>query len=371
MYGSLNFKDMSQQIKYPANNLHPRVYTGSTSSSWTQSPEFNTSSTGNNEGTYQNGPGADLYQYNTPKADYWENNRHPISIAHDDFSVMGGTVSGNIRPYRLEVGSLAFPFQGLEHHNRYSTVAYLDDYKVPFRYENSTSNGYDYHQATGGGLGIEGFEQQYTYSPGAIVLKDPSLYVNNSRTAPARKGILNDVNGPGGTRRRKLVQGKNIKWFSNKEITDLYATSADGPGDGSFLEVNHPTPQTVADPPEVIGYTSCDPSDYYCQPEPIYGPQGQHTCNNPWRITLPGKGVGAFAITAEDGTTYHYSLPVYHYTQFSKSRQVTPDNGFEGPGVSTQMIGPKNWQNTGGGYSTTWLLTAITSSDDVDRGQLG
>jgi hypothetical protein len=371
MYGSLNFDEMSKRIKYPANNLHPRVYTGSTSSSWTQSPEFNTASTSDDAGTYQTGPGGDLYQYNVPNADYWENNKQPISIAHDDFSVMGGNVSGNIRPYRLEVGSLAFPFQGLEHHNRYSTVAYLDDYKVPFRYDNSISNGYDYHQATGGGLGIEGFEQQYTYSPGAIVLKDPSLYVNSSRTAPARKGILNDMNGPAGARRRQFVQGKNIKWFSNQDIERLYATSANGPGDGSFLEVNAPTPAYGPDRRQITGYTYCTAGDFTCQPQPLYAPLTQSWHNNPWRVTLPGKGVGAFAITAEDGTTYHYSLPVYHYTQFSKSRQLVADAGTEEPGVSTQMIGPQNWQNTGGGYATTWLLTAITSSDYVDRGEPG
>lgn len=370
MYGSLNYSQMSKAIKYPQNNLHPRVYLGNTSGGWTQSPEFNTFSTGNDQGTLQTGPGGDLYQYNTPNADYWTNNRNPISIAHDDFSVMGGNVSGNIRPYRLEVGSLAFPFQGLEHHNRYATVSYLDDYKVPFRYENSVSNGYEYH-ATGNGVGVEGFEQTQLYTPGAIVLKDPSLYATNSRTAPSRKGIINDPNAPVSDR-RKLVQGKNIKWFSNEEIAQLYANSTDGPGDGSFLEFNYPTAGQVPDPRPITGYTFCPWYNTNCQPQPIYGQQQTYSWkNNPWRVTLPGKGVGAFAITAEDGTTYHYSLPVYHYTQFSSSRQLTAPQGVQDPGLSTQMVGAKNSHNTGGGYATTWLLTAITSSDYVDRGEPG
>lgn len=372
MYGSLNFGEMSKDIKYPQDNAHPWVYQGNTSSNRYQSPEFNTASWGNNNGTYQSGPGSDLFQYSATGATYWANNKQPISIAHDDFSVMGGNVSGNIRPYRLEVGSLAFPFQGLERHNRYATIAYLDDYKVPFRYENSTSNSYEYHQATGGGLGVEGYEQRYCDSqPGAIVLKDPSLYVSNSRTAPSRKGILNDTDPVTGQRRRQLVQGKNIKWFSNNEIRQLYANSTDGPGDGSFLEVNHPTASYVNDPPRIKGYTYCNPWNFNCQPQPIYETPTQSWHNNPWRVTLPGKGIGAFAITSEDGTTYRYSLPVYHYTQFSKSRQIKADPGVQEPGTSTQMIGPQNWQNAGGGYATTWLLTAITSSDYVDRGQLG
>ena len=39
------------------------------------------------------------------------------------------------------------------------------------------------------------------------------------------------------------------------------------------------------------------------------------------RTSLPEKGIGAFAITDIDGVTYHYSLPVYHYEQFSVSEK--------------------------------------------------
>ena len=168
------------------------------------------------------------------------------------------------------------------------------------------------------------------------------------------------------------MQGKNIKWFTNAEIVDLYQNSSDGPGDGSFLEAQHPVGKEFQRPGDVTGYTSCpDQSDPYCQPEPMYAAPTPEWQNNPWRVTLPGKGIGAFAITAEDGTTYHYSLPVYHYTQFSTSYQKTKTDGAEGAGVSTQTIGPPGWDHLGGGFATTWLLTAITSSDYVDRGQLG
>jgi hypothetical protein len=386
MYGSLNFGQMSKQVKSAASsdNLSPWVYQGSTSSTRAKSPEFNTYYNSNSSGTFQTGPGADLYQAHGAKVDYWEDNKLPISVAHDDFSVMGGNVSGNIRPYRLEVGSLAFPYKGVDLHNRFATVAYLDEdaYKVPFRYENSTSNGYDYHQFKPSAAtsldpqGVDGYELP-TYDntwPGGVVLKDPSLYGSATRTAPARKGILNEdrTGASGNTKReRRFVQGKNIKWFTNDEINQLYSTSEDGPGDGSFLEVNRPKGTYIEGTPELKEYTNCPPDDPYCQPVPVYGDAPRNWYNNPWRVTLPGKGIGAFAITAEDGTTYHYSLPVYHYTQFSKSRQLTASGGVEGPGASTQTIGPRNWDKLGGGYSTTWLLTAITSSDYVDRDKLG
>ena len=378
MYGSLNFDVMSQEVQpMYADNPSPYVYQGNTGNALGKSPEFNAYVNSNGDGRYSANPGADLYVYNQPTTTgkpedvYWETNKNPISIAHDDFSVMGGSVSGNIRPYRLEVGSLAFPYAGLKVHRKFATIPYLGDYKVPFRYENSVSNGYDYHQfnpssaTTNDVAGVDGYMKP-TYEDGwtgGIVLKDPSLYGNSTRTAPARKGIVNQ-NG-----QRKLVQGKNVKWFTNGEILQQYATSTDG--DGSFLEADYPTGKNIEAAPIVKEYTTCDPNDPYCQAEPIYETPPPTWSNNPWRITLPGKGVGAFAITAEDGTTYHYSLPVYHYTQYSTSRQVKKQEGAEAPGISTQTIGPIGWHAAGGGYATTWLLTAVTSSDYVDRGKVG
>ncbi len=375
MYGSLHFDDMSQQVK-PVNsdNLSPQIYYNNVNNPAGKSPEFDFRVNSGDYGRYTSGPGADLFLYNPPGTDknsFWNVSNNALSIAHDDFSVMGGNVSGSIRPYRLEVGSLAFPYQGTDEHLKYATIPYLNSYKVPFRYENSLSNGYDYHQFAPGAatttdaVGIDGqwkpyFENGWT---GGLVLKDPSLYDQNARTAPARKGIINQYGD------RKLVQGKNIKWFTNEEILQQYANSTDG--NGSFLETDYPVGKNIPTAPVITGYTGCDPSDPYCQSEPITEEQPPVWSNNPWRITLPGKGVGAFAITAEDGTTYHYSLPVYHYTQYSTSRQVKKPADAEAPGVSTQTIGTYGSHHTGGGYATTWLLTAITSSDYVDRNKLG
>lgn len=378
MYGSLHFDDMSQQVKSGnEENPSPYIYHNNTSNLVGKSPEFDFKVNSGSYGRYSTGPGADLFLYNppgtdkTPPPEFWNVNNNAISIAHDDFSVMGGSVSGNIRPYRLEVGSLAFPYQGTKQHNKFATIPYLNTYKVPFRYENSLSNGYDYHQftpssaTTTDAVGAEGhwkakFENGWT---GGIVLKDPSLYDHEARTAPARKGIVNQYGD------RKLVQGKNIKWFTNEEILQQYANSTDG--NGSFLEANYPQGKNIPTPDIITGYTGCDQSDPNCQSEPIMEAQPPVWSNNPCRVTLPGKGVGAFAITAEDGTTYHYSLPVYHYTQYSASRQVEKPVDAEAPGVSTQTIGARSSHLTGGGYATTWLLTAITSSDYVDRGKLG
>jgi hypothetical protein len=378
MYGSLHFDEMSRRTKYQreADNPSPYIYDHSSNYRTGKSPEFDTQSFSTSAGNFQSSPGADLYQPHGKQGDYWADNSEPISVAHDDFSVMGGSVSGSIRPYRLEVGSLAFPYQGLGEHHRFAAVPYLNDYKVPFRYDNSLSNSYTYHQFTPSAatttnvVGIEGYQQPYNSAwTGGLILRDPTLIGSGLRTEDARKGVVNHSTGAEQNNQRRLVQGKDIRWYTNEEILQQYQTSTNG--NGSLLEVNHPVSREVDVLGEITGYTSCpDPNDPYCQPQPEYA-ASKALQNNPWRVTLPGKGVGAFAITAEDGTTYHYSLPVYHYTQFSKSYQRQKPNGVESAGVSTQTIGPRNWDALGGGYATTWLLTAITSSDYVDRGALG
>ncbi|WP_025742628.1 hypothetical protein [Aquimarina pacifica] len=67
------------------------------------------------------------------------------------------------------------------------------------------------------------------------------------------------------------------------------------------------------------------------------------------------EGIGAFRITALDGKTYHYSLPVYNYELFYKNFKDETDenkNFFE-----IKKTKP---------YATHWLLTAITGPDYVD-----
>ncbi|UOQ75199.1 hypothetical protein [Hymenobacter cellulosilyticus] len=110
----------------------------------------------------------------------------------------------------------------------------------------------------------------------------------------------------------------------------------------------------------IVGYSEPDERGFQY---PLYDSIDDGISNDAFRVTLPGKGIGAFRVTAEDGTTYHYSLPVYHYSTYSESREKTQDK----PGFSSSRMG----DNGKFIYATTWLLTAITSSDYVDRNQLG
>ena len=477
MYGSLYFQNMSQATQASTTSLedrHPPLYEDNVSKNkpklFAYKRNYSTTVSETRE------VGADLQQYaGRADEDYYTTGLRPISIAHDDFSVMGEGVSGSIRPFRLEVGSLSLPKQMSEQHDKYNIVPYLNDYKVGFRYDNSISNGYDYH-AYPAPSGVNAVGINADNNQNALVLKDPRLFAaGSSRTAPARKGIVNGAT-------RGLVQGKHVTWYSNAEIEGMFENQSSGKLAGSgFLEFENPQAKNVSKRVAVVPVcntcsspatptyavkdngssasvmtttgplagdgtidltkvfkigdkvhnygtiarryritTPQGPRDITCNlnyegdntiasvannsvtfldPPLTRGQEDQQTCTagssmgsnntylgydnfstrlrwpyrdstyttkNPFRKLMPRGSIGAFSVTAEDGTTYHFSLPVYHYNQFSKSREINATQGE--PSVSTQILGQEGRDY---GYATTWLLTAVTSPDYVDRGTIG
>lgn len=369
MYGSLYYQDMSDNVAPVSNGAQgyvegPQVYDGSLQGTKKKSLIYNYYRDYGTNGNVEWEVGGDLHQHvGAGEAGYYVTSSRPLSIAHDDFSVMGDGVSGNIRPQRLEVGSLAFPKKMSNEHYKYSLVPFLKDYKVGFRYENSAANGYDYPRYDAPtGEPVVGVSHDAA-GEGSLILRDTRLKsdfgATTASTAPARKGIINRANATTGGRDRGFVQGKHVEWYSNRDIErDLYGTSISGDG-SRLLECYKPSQRTLRNY-QITGYTQPD-ADGYAQA--IYDSVTYGSTFNPYRVTLPGKGIGAFRVTAEDGTTYHYSLPVYHYTTYSESREKTTDK----PAVSTSRMGDAGQKI----YATTWLLTAITSSDYVDRNDLG
>ena len=98
------------------------------------------------------------------------------------------------------------------------------------------------------------------------------------------------------------MQGKEVVWYSNADIKDMYWQSNNGNGNGNgFLEFEHPNGSNI------------------------------------FRRYAPPSGIGAFAITVEDGTTYHYSLPVYQYGTYMEANEVTTQIG--GLGKMTRQTG--------------------------------
>ncbi|MEJ7662602.1 MAG: hypothetical protein WKG07_25085 [Hymenobacter sp.] len=142
----------------------------------------------------------------------------------------------------------------------------------------------------------------------------------------------------------RLVQGKYIKWYSNKEILGTHPNATSGVDKG-FLEFTSPTAT------------------------------GNDSGSAAFRQALSPSGIGAFSITSEDGTTYHYSLPVYQYQTYTEANEVQTSTTIGGLGeMLTRRVGQPGADWTGyngerntGAYATTWLLTAITSADYIDQ----
>ncbi|WP_025743495.1 hypothetical protein [Aquimarina pacifica] len=78
------------------------------------------------------------------------------------------------------------------------------------------------------------------------------------------------------------------------------------------------------------------------------------------RSTLPQNGIGAYKVTAADGKTYHYSLPVYNHETVSRSFGMVRQRPEECESyLEKRQLEP---------YATHWLLTAVTGPDFVDNG---
>lgn len=275
-----------------------------------------------------------LFNYaggHNPSSDFVMNNDNPTlayvvsptKIAYDNYNVKGSGISGNIQPYRHDVGSLAFPTLADPYKYRFNLVNYLSN-KVNFIYDGEIANSYLNHIGTAGQLfqsdqfGVEVGLLHPEYPLGgtepaweSITLKDQVLYNSANRTEADR--LIGE-----GLKNNHLAGSRNIEWYSNSEIADNTATSR------GFIDF-------------------------------MSNASNQRTS---YRTTsIPAKGIGGFSVTRSDGMTYHYALPVYNSTQTSTSLIVADDKS-----SSSTISTP---------FAVTWLLTAITGSDYVDRGEVG
>ncbi len=196
---------------------------------------------------------------------------NPTSISYDQYNVMGDGVSGSIKPYRHDVGTLAFPTRGDANSNRFELVPFLSSAtKVHFKYDGDNSNAYTYHKGNTGTITnpVYGIARNNYLD---YTLTDNNLFTNN-QTEADRDGLKSN----------HLAQNRFINWFSNTEISSGVAVTA------GFIDC-----KTLA----------------------------QRTA---FRNALPGSGIGGFSITRNDGLTYHYALPVYNKNQLIFSNKTTP-----------------------------------------------
>ncbi len=80
------------------------------------------------------------------------------------------------------------------------------------------------------------------------------------------------------------------------------------------------------------------------------------------RSRAPKDGIGAFVITAPDGKSYHYTLPVYNHETITRTYGISPFH--PGAGEYKSYYEKRQLEP----YATHWLLTAVTGPDYVDNG---
>ncbi|MEL6809712.1 MAG: hypothetical protein AAFP76_00060 [Bacteroidota bacterium] len=86
------------------------------------------------------------------------------------------------------------------------------------------------------------------------------------------------------------------------------------------------------------------------------------------RSTKPRNGIGAFKITAADGKTFHYSLPVYNEEIITRTFGIIKEGNDEIPKEEDESYFEKRQLEP---YATHWLLTAVTGPDYIDENNDG
>ncbi|HEY8936108.1 MAG TPA: hypothetical protein VIM65_12840 [Cyclobacteriaceae bacterium] len=353
----------------------------------------------NQSGFTGNGGGASDINFTMDNSASTYKAQSPATVlATDNYIVNGPGISGSIKPYRLETGSVAMPRDMATYYTKNYLLPYLN-YKVPFIYEGSMFNKYFYHVGNNSSnpslfnYGLESPFSQGITSPYDYVLTDNIF--NPSQRVQADFDVA-----------RKIPQGNNINWFSNSELSNYtapagfmdflsnYVPAGQANSDrdnfrGTFsttkypitfktsvtsfatkIPVNDPAflaQMSVGDPIRATITTSSGTSDYNVSvaakdnssitiSSAIGTPNGVAA-----DIILEYKitpnltyGIGGYSINGPDGSTYHYALPVLAYDEKTESIDIT--DATKRSMITRYMP-----------YASTWLLTSITGSDYVDR----
>jgi hypothetical protein len=350
----------------------------------------------------------------------FEDINNPVFLAPDNFAVKSPGISGSITPYRLESGSVSMPREMTANHRRLAPVPFLannNSYKVPFLYEDIPSNSY-FHTMGGSAspsspafhYGIDASNS----SIGTIWITVSDLTMQNQRI------------GPNYQTAKKIPQQNAIEWFSSSELLGQtvqpfgYMDFLHG-GTGSTVAAGSPrhafrSSISVGSRSAFYSTTSfsqtitLSASDF-ASVQPQVNDQidlrlsiSTSTSNqnlgitnstafisnvtiqsvnssansiqvsdsrlNPFLSTIANvevkfnktpqrpNTIGAFCITAANGTTYHYGLPVYEYDFYTEVRNKTNT-------ANRSIIDRK------APFANTWLLTAVTGPDFVDRNSNG
>lgn len=237
----------------------------------------------------------DIYDNSNGAPQLIENN--PTFPNYDAFEVNSQGMSGSIRPRMLETAAL----QGLE-----TSVDDKLDYSLTYEIPDATHFANDFSTFD---RNIHFyFDNDYSSS---LVL-NPTAYYNNT----AADDIFDYLDPSNVEEVMPRKRGSRfVESFTNSELANGSAVAA------GFLKAN-----------TTINYGN---SEMFEQ-----------------------DGIGAFKITASDGKTYHYSLPVYNFEFVNRRFGTIDPNKAENESYFERRQLKK--------YATHWLLTAVTGADFID-----
>jgi hypothetical protein len=339
-------------------------------------------------------------------------------LAEDNYSVKAPGISGSIAPYRLDVGSVAMPREMTNNHVRIAPVKYLD-YKVPFTYQGIPANNYLHHVGGVASVNSPTFHYGVTHQSNSstktlnytlddVVLKDQRINstINNTKRIPqgnfvewmSSKEIKNSIAYPsgyldfldGGATVSSTSERSKFRTNFNFGSTGSYSSTSSL--DNTKIPVNASvmsliTPNVTRVDVSVSVYSNAQgrdggqTSNYMEFHNVLVESKTTSGATNTISISgvnfsantgkeadvdvminvssKPTTSIGAYAITAANGTTYHFSLPIYEYDNYTEIKDITD------PANKKSII------KRTPAFANTWLLTAITGSDFIDRNNNG
>lgn len=278
--------------------------------------------------------------------------------AYDQYFVTGQGISGAIEPTIYENGVLkgqnayfrnpaanGGPVPSLPTIKYNSLRDFSSTKKVSYRFKNDFSNA-------------------LTMSGGAFSgAAGNNLTLSNNSVSASDAGYVDNAN------EQRLAGSKHVEWFSNAEIyngvakakgfIDCYTTPTQR---NLQMQVYEDYLQPEASVPvyqknfrgKANGIITTD--TYPANIQATYTQPYRFNSLKPRTVSLAEK-VGGFMITNESGVTYHYGLPVYSYNEYTRLKLKKPMKG------AATITETRNTEP----YAYTWLLTAITGPDYVDR----
>lgn len=226
-----------------------------------------------------------------------------IMAAPDNYGITAQGISGNLTPRNYTNNLLTYNSQVIKgsttndivYYNTFPTFSSSQSYDPQFYVDNEIAG---YISATSGDFSGNGHPNNVYNYGGSI----------NTTLEYKGKTYAGFVNG-------KKVSANYVEWFTNEQINTGIALSK------GFLDNKK-----------------------------IYS---QRTNSN----LYDAMGIGGFKITALDGKTYHYALPVYQFEEFLRKNGKVQGHFYETRKLDT--------------YATSWLLTAVTGPDYFDKNNNG